>query len=141
MDINSSFLALKSYCEAENFKGWDPYDGLNSKLFQKTPLKKLALARLVLIQTFKRSPFNLRKLFLVPKQHNAKGIALFLNGYSNIYEAIVKEEYIIEGFSKEHCLTNINYLAKLLIEMKSNNYSGACWGYNFDWQARRLFFF
>jgi len=141
MDINSSFLALKSYCEAENFKGWDPYDGLNSKLFQKTPLKKLALARLVLIQTFKRSPFNLRKLFLVPKQHNAKGIALFLNGYSNIYEAIVKEEYIIEGFSKEHCLTNINYLAKLLIEMKSNNYSGACWGYNFDWQVRRLFLF
>ena len=31
MDIKKSFKALKSYCEAEDFKGWDPYDGLNSK--------------------------------------------------------------------------------------------------------------
>ena len=37
--IESSFLKLKSYCEAENFKGWDPYDGLNSKVFQALPLK------------------------------------------------------------------------------------------------------
>eukprot|EP01089_Gocevia_fonbrunei_P009056 TRINITY_DN2096_c0_g2_i2.p1 TRINITY_DN2096_c0_g2~~TRINITY_DN2096_c0_g2_i2.p1 ORF type:complete len:286 (+),score=42.60 TRINITY_DN2096_c0_g2_i2:316-1173(+) len=25
--------------------------------------------------------------------------------------------------------------------MQNNTYSGACWGYNFDWQARRLFLF
>jgi hypothetical protein len=25
--------------------------------------------------------------------------------------------------------------------MKAEGYSGACWGYNFDWQARRLFLF
>ena len=29
-----SFLALKYYLEAQNFKGWDPYDGLYSKVFQ-----------------------------------------------------------------------------------------------------------
>ena len=34
-----SFLALKDYCESEKFKGWDPYDGLNSKLFQLSPLR------------------------------------------------------------------------------------------------------
>jgi len=28
-----SFLALKYYLEAQNFKGWDPYDGLYSKVF------------------------------------------------------------------------------------------------------------
>ena len=30
----NSFQKLKSYCEAENYAGWDPYDGLNSKIFQ-----------------------------------------------------------------------------------------------------------
>lgn len=29
----TSFLALKYYLEAQNFKGWDPYDGLYSKVF------------------------------------------------------------------------------------------------------------
>lgn len=58
--------------------GWDPYDGLNSKLFHAIPfLDKIPFCRLVMIQTFKRNPFNLRRLALVPKQHNAKGIGLF----------------------------------------------------------------
>ena len=34
MGITTSFKQLKSYCEKEQFKGWDPYDGLNSKVFQ-----------------------------------------------------------------------------------------------------------
>ena len=66
---------LKSYCEAEQFKGWDPYDGLNSKVFQALPfLKDSALCRLAVIQGFKRSPVNLRRIAMVPKEHNAKGI-------------------------------------------------------------------
>jgi len=139
MFINS-FNYLKTYCEAQNFAGWDPYDGLNSKVFQATPLKYWDLARLAWIQGFKRSPVNFRKLLLVPKEHNAKGIGLFLTGYCNIYkaqQASGKEEF---GTQKE-ILDKINYLANLLISLQSKGYSGACWGYNFDWQARRLFLF
>ena len=84
-NVTSSFLKLKSYCESENFKGWDPYDGLNSKVFQALPIKHWDLARLAWIQGFKRCPINFRKLFLVPKEHNAKGVALFLSGYCNLY--------------------------------------------------------
>ena len=83
--IQTSFLKLKAYCEAENFKGWDPYDGMNSKVFQALPLKHWDLARLAWIQGFKRSPINFRKLLLVPKQHNSKGVALFLLGYCRLY--------------------------------------------------------
>ena len=136
-----SFVKLKNYCETENFKGWDPYDGLNSKWFQATPLKHSALARLILIQTFKRSPVNLRKLFAVPKQYNAKGIALFLTGYCNLYEVLKFKNEYFNDFSVDDCLAQINYLANLLLEMQNRDYSGACWGYNFDWQARRLFLF
>ena len=89
MKINNSFVKLKSYCEKEQFKGWDPYDGLNSKVFQALPFfKKSALCRLVVIQGFKRCPFNLRRIAMVPKEHNAKGIGLFLSGYCNLYNAV-----------------------------------------------------
>ena len=135
-----SFNKLKYYCEAQNFAGWDPYDGLNSKLFQATPLKHWGFARLAWIQGFKRSPINFRKILSVPKEHNAKGIGLFLSGYCNIYkahQASGKEEF----GTQEEILEKINYLAKLLISLQSKGYSGACWGYNFDWQARLHFLF
>lgn len=134
-----SFNSLKSYCEAENYAGWDPYDGLNSKIFKATPFKNWDLARLAWIQGFKRSPINFRKLLMVPKQHNAKGIGLFLNGYCNLYTLAEKGE--TRFGTKEEILARINQLGNLLLEMQNKEYSGACWGYNFDWQARRLFLF
>lgn len=137
--IESSFLKLKSYCEAENFKGWDPYDGLNSKIFNALPFKHWDLARLAWIQGFKRSPINFRKILMVPKEHNAKGIALFLSGYCNIYDLALKGK--TDFGNKEDLLSKINELANLLNELKNTNFSGACWGYNFPWQARRLFLF
>lgn len=139
----NSFLALKNYCEKEHFKGWDPYDGLNSQLFQFIPfLKKSAICRLIIIQGFKRCPFNLRRIALVPKEHNAKGIGLFLSGYCNLYKAVVKHPEGKDALGNlEEIRTQIEELAELLISMQSKGYSGACWGYNFDWQARRLFLF
>lgn len=136
----SSIKSLKSYCEAENYKGWDPFDGLNSKVFQSTPLRKWPIARLAWIQGFKRSPINFRKIFLVPKQHNSKGIGLFLSGYCNLYKYQESTGSVVFG-SQESLLKQINYLAALLIQMLSKGYSGSCWGYNFDWQARLLFLF
>lgn len=135
-----SFNNLKTYCESQNYAGWDPYDGLNSRIFQATPLKNWDLARLAWIQGFKRSPMNFRKLLLVPKQHNAKGIGLFLTGYCNIYRA-QEISGSVELGKQEEIIQKINHLAELLISMQSKGYSGACWGYNFDWQARRLFLF
>lgn len=137
--LTHSFLALKSYCEAENFAGWDPYDGMNSKVFKATPLKNWDLARLAWIQGFKRNPINLRKLLLVPKEHNAKGVGLFLNGYCNLYHLAAKGDSHFG--TQEETLSRINELANLLLQMRNKDYSGACWGYNFDWQARRLFLF
>lgn len=142
--MNNNFInslhTLKLYCESNDFAGWDPYDGLNSRIFQATPLKHWDLARLVWIQGFKRSPVNLRKLMLVPKEHNAKGIGLFLTGYCNIYQAQAQSGQETFG-TQAKLLDTINYLAGLLLSLQSKGYSGACWGYNFDWQARRLFLF
>lgn len=138
-NIISSFQSLKSYLETENFQGWDPYDGLNSKVFQATPLKHWKLARLAWIQAFKRNPINLRRLLLVPKGYNPKGVALALSGYCNLYHLAEKGETTF-GTTQAH-LEKIHFLADLLLELQSKGYSGACWGYNFDWQARGDLFF
>lgn len=144
----NSFKRLRAYCEAEGYKGWDPYDGLNSKIFQALPLlKKSALCRLAVIQGFKRCPINLRRLAMVPKEHNAKGIGLFLQGYCNLYRAVEADEKLAPVLGgREELMRKINEMAGLLLEMRSDKifpdqYHGACWGYNFDWQARRLFLF
>src|SRR5690606_13481432 len=125
----NSFDQLKIFCEGEEFKGWDPYDGLNSWVIQKTPLGKSSFFRLAWIQFFKRSPINLRPLFGVKKEYNTKGLGLFLTGYCNLYKLQP---------NKEH-LQIINSLATIILELQTKGYSGACWGYNFDWQARAFF--
>ena len=138
--FHTSLKKLEEYCETQDFAGWDPYDGLNSKIFQATPFKHWDIARLAWIQAFKRCPVNLRKILMVPKEHNAKGIALFLTGYCNLYHH-QQHTGITDFGTKDEILEKINYLAELLISMQSKGYSGACWGYNFDWQARRILFF
>lgn len=124
-----SFNSLMEYVEVNEYKGWDPYDGLNSKIFQATPLKYSSLARLAWIQLFKRSPVNLRPILKVEKEYNAKGLGLLLSAYTNL-NSICQSSEIQE---------KIKTLANIIISLKSNGYSGSCWGYNFDWQARAFF--
>lgn len=128
--IEESYQKLKHYCEAENYQGWDPYDGLNSKIFQSLPFVRTnRLARLAWIQFFKRSPLNLRRVLLVPKAYNMKGVGLFLAGYCREYQRS----------SSENALQKIRHLSGILLQNQTPGYSGACWGYNFDWQARAFF--
>ncbi|MGB5982585.1 MAG: delta-aminolevulinic acid dehydratase [Nonlabens sp.] len=129
MDIRQSFLELKTYCEQEDFKGWDPFDGLNSWMIQKTPLGRSRFFRLAWIQFFKRSPINFRPLVGIKKGYNPKGLGLFIIGYCNLYKVDPKNEY------KELIVK----LSDQVIKLRTKGYSGACWGYNFDWQARAFF--
>ncbi|MDE6109575.1 MAG: delta-aminolevulinic acid dehydratase, partial [Muribaculaceae bacterium] len=133
-EVIRSFSRLKQYCEDENFAGWDPYDGLNSRIFKTLPLVgRSALARLVWIQLFKRNPFNMRRLMLVPKGHNAKAIGLFLHGYCNLHN--------MGGEFAAGSVERINSLGDMLLQMRAPGFSGAAWGYNFPWQCRREFLF
>jgi len=129
-NVFKSFDKLRALCEAEGFKGWDPYDGLNSQLFQSIPfVRNNRFSRLAWIQLFKRSPLNLRTFTKVPKDFNAKGLGLFITGYCNLYLLEPKNEYLVK----------IQFLAEKVLELQSKGYSGSCWGYYFDWQARAFF--
>jgi hypothetical protein len=139
-DIFESFATLRSWCEAERFKGWDPYDGLNSRIFQILPLRKSTFCRLAVIQAFKRNQVNLRKIAIVPKKYNTKGLALLLQGYCNLFHAVSRKVSLSDKIGdKSVILDKINELAELLVSLQSKGYSGACWGYDFDWQSRAFF--
>lgn len=127
--IKEAFDKLKIYCEQQQFKGWDPYDGLNSKLCKFFYLHKSRIFRLAIIQFNKLSPINFRNILLVPQEENPKGLALFLTAYCNLYKIT----------NDDQLLNTIHYLAKRLIELQSTGYSGSCWGYNFDWQSRAFY--
>jgi rhamnogalacturonyl hydrolase YesR len=128
--FQASFQKLVVFCEKEQFKGYDPYDGLNSRLFKSIPVvKNNRLARIAWIQFFKRSPLNLRKIVGIQKEYNAKALGLFLSGYCHLYKSNPSDAY----------LQKIKFFAEKIHEQISPGYSGACWGYNFDWEARAFF--
>lgn len=128
MDIESQIPKLRSYVEACYFAGYDPYDALNSPLLRTLTCRNKC-ARIAFIQILKRLPINLRPMLGIRKGHNPKGIGLFLWGYAKLYKVEQNVEY----------LARVKYLLALLNKLKSQGYSGTCWGYNFDWQSRVFF--
>lgn len=128
VDVEQHLEALRSYIEAADYAGYDPYDALNSPLLGLLG-KKSKWVRIAFTQGLRRLPVNLRSVFGVRKGHNPKGIGLFLWGYVKLYELDKRPEY----------LERINYLLTVLEKLKSRGYSGNCWGYNFDWQSRAFF--
>jgi hypothetical protein len=127
--FHSAYDQLFSWCRERDFAGHDPFDALNSRLFQSTPLAQSRNARFVWTQLVKRSPADVRALARVPAEHNAKGIALFALAQIANYRRLRTEE------SKNQ----VNGFLSGLLSMKLDGYSGAAWGYNFDWQSRNFF--
>ncbi|MFN2453437.1 MAG: hypothetical protein ABR577_04385 [Pyrinomonadaceae bacterium] len=129
-DIHQAYDALAAWCRVRSYAGYDPFDGLNSRLFQATPLKRSRLARLAWTQLFKRSPVNLRRLARVPVERNSKGTALFaLAALADFRRHKTKE-------AERHARA---LLDDLLAARVKGEWHGAAWGYNFDWQGRAFF--
>ena len=127
--FQTAYDELLSWCREHDFAGHDPFDALNSRLFQATPLAKSRNARLIWTQLLKRSPADFRVVARVPAERNAKGIALFALAQFANYRRVKTEE----------CAEQARSLLFELLSMKLDGYSGACWGYNFDWQSRNFF--
>ena len=120
--INSSLNELSEYCRKEKYKGWDVFDGLNSKIFKLSPFYRSQILRLAWIQLFKRSFINFRRIAFVPKGYNAKGLALFASGFVSMDK-----------------LEEAELLMNQLKGLVCSGYEATCWGYNFDWQARAFY--
>ena len=127
--FDSAYSHLLSWCREHDFAGHDPFDALNSRVFQSTPLARSRNARLVWTQLVKRSPSDLRPLSLVPAQRNSKGIALFA------LASLANHRRMKTSASESQARD----LLRDLLSMQLDGYCGAAWGYNFDWQSRNFF--
>ncbi len=119
--FQTAYAQLLTWCRDRDFAGHDPFDALNSTVFQATPLANSRNARFIWTQLVKRSPIDLRSLTRVPAQRNPKGIALFALA------------------TLKHSEAEARQLLSDLLELKVEGCTGAAWGYNFDWQSRNFF--
>lgn len=122
---------LLNKSEADNYCGYDPFDGLNSKVFERFPFVKDSLFGLAWTQLFKRSPINFRRILAVPKRRNPKGAGLFILGLVIDYRLSKDSSYLEKAIE----------LADWLLEIQCDKHTWqyACWGYHFDWKARAFF--
>ena len=118
-------LQLLSYCRANQWAGHDPYDALNSRIFNALPFLNSRIPRLIMTQVMKRSPVDFRPLLVVPKTQNPKAIGLFLSAILKLSSiGIAHQEGLVEG------------MIDRLVALRSPGVPYWCWGYSFPWQTR-----
>jgi hypothetical protein len=116
------------HLESENLRGWDPYDALCSPLFRLPVFRSNRLVRFGSQQLLKRSPWNLRPFLRIEKQLNPVAVALYVQGQSNLA--------LIEPTRADDRGERVERALRHLEATVSAGYSGSCWGYPFDWEAR-----
>lgn len=121
--LESVLEKLEYFSQSQDWKGYDPYDGLNSKFLRFLTFNRKWL-RIAVIQFMKRSPINLRPFFGVAKSRNPKAMGLLAKAYLVQYKKTKKQEY----------LDKAREILDWLIA-NSAGYSGYSWGYNFNWQS------
>jgi hypothetical protein len=129
MELEPAYDSLAAWCRERDYAGHDPFDALNSRLFQGTLLKRSRAARLAWTQFFKRSPVSFRTIARIPAGSNPKGVALFA------LAALAKFRRI--GTKAEEAEARL--LLDKLLAARIEGASGAAWGYDFDWQGRAFF--
>ena len=124
--IQQAFNKLETYIRKENYRGYDPYDTLNSwKPFHWFGKWGPVLA----IQLQKRNPVNLRQLLGIKKEINPKAFGLFLQAYSLLYAKTGKQEHLDQA----------RYFYEWLRDNPSKGHCGKGWGYNFPWASREKY--
>jgi len=120
--LSTSLSSLRKYVENQQFKGYDPYDTLNTKIpitsFGKWPSA-------IAIQIQKRNPFNIRPIIGIKKEVNPKAFGLFLHAYSILHQVNPTQE----------TEDQMSFFFNWLLKNNTKGYSGLCWGYNFDWAS------
>jgi len=123
-NIHKIINEVYTHIKKNEFKGYDPYDCLNSRIIRKVKNKWF---RILCTQFLVYFPVNLRPILKIEKGINPKGMGLLLSALSNLK----KMDFDLENYDIDN---EMNYIYHWLIKNSNRKYSGLCWGYNFPWQ-------
>src|SRR6476646_6968808 len=126
-DVSNELRSIEQWLDEHRYAGWDPFDGLTSRVFRATGLVAVPLARLAWIQLVKRSPVNFRRAALIPELRNPKTLGLVLSARTRRHGAAPKDGH----------LEAARPLVKLLAASRAGQTPG--WGYPFPWQNRKFY--
>jgi rhamnogalacturonyl hydrolase YesR len=126
--IFESITRLSGWLEEHDYRGYDTFDGLNSKYARALTLDSVLL-RTVLLQGVRRFPINLRPLLGIAAERSTKGMGFLARGFIRLNRATGDAEWERKAEA----------MLQWLMEHQSSGYSGACWGNHFDYQARTFY--
>jgi hypothetical protein len=126
--LEDRLRGLEAYIVKNGYRGYDPFDALMSPLFSLPVLKSSKIIRLGFQQVMKRLPLNIRPLLGIRKGYNPVTLGLAIQAYSYLANIFPEQEDLYRD--------RVGSLIAELERLVSKGYHGACWGYDFDWQAK-----
>lgn len=128
VDLGASLDRTEAFIRAEGYRGYDPYDGLESPLFRLPVLDRAKVPRWGFQQVIKRLPFQIRPLLGIGKGYNPVTLALCA-------QALTWRD-MASGTDRDDRRAEVERLVTELDRLRTPGFSGSCWGYDFNWQAR-----
>jgi hypothetical protein len=126
--VFQSILRVSDWLEKNDYRGYDTFDGLNSRLLRPLTFET-GFLRTVLQQGVRRFPLNLRPLLGVAKGPSSKGMGFMARGFIRLHQATGERVW------QDKAEMALGWL----IQNQSTGYSGACWGNHFDYQSRSFY--
>lgn len=120
-----SIELLDRYLAANDWRGYDPFDGL-SMPGGNLLTRGNHLLRIVLQQSIRRFPLNLRPVVGIKKMPSSKGHGFCALGYLLLYADTGDPIYL------ERSQKSLDWL----IQNANPSYSGYCWGNHFSYESR-----
>jgi hypothetical protein len=124
--LSEAIVRIRRWGEARDWRGYDPYDALNTPFETLLTLGR-PLGRRALTQAVKLSPLNLRPVLRIAPTWNGKALALVASGYARLFAAD-------SGDERAHAQAS-RWLT-WLVEHPTAPGSALGWGYPFKVQTR-----
>jgi len=123
--VYESICRLSQWLERNDYRGYDTFDGLSSKLLRPLTFNNKYL-RILLQQGVRRFPINLRPVIGVKKSHSTKGMGFIARGLIRMHEATGDAAW----------QNKAEFALQWLIDNQEPGYTGASWANHFDYQSR-----
>jgi hypothetical protein len=125
-DLTAALDRTEARLLRDGYRGYDPYDALTSPLFRLPLLRSAHLPRWGFQQVLKRLPLQTRPLLGIRPGYNPVTLGLAVQAWTERDRAAGADRRRAE----------VERLVAELQRLRSPGWSGSCWGYDFDWEAR-----